>query len=87
MVFHDVEYGLDVRSTPRFDPSILNPTPTTPALLEAVAEIVIVPETFEPSIGLVIETVGGVVPEVSVVAVTDELCGLSFPDASKALTV
>src|SRR3989338_1180922 len=42
-------------------PSAMNCTPATAVLSEAVAEIVITPETVEPSEGLVIETAGGVV--------------------------
>src|SRR5438445_13893084 len=54
-------YGAAVTSAPRFAPSSLNCTPTTPTLSVALAETVTVPATVAPSAGAVIETVGGVV--------------------------
>src|SRR2546428_3631916 len=44
VVFHKREYGAAVTSAPRFAPSTLNCTPTTPTLSVALAETVIVPE-------------------------------------------
>src|SRR5437899_3356374 len=61
VVFQEVEKGDVVSSAPRLAPSSLNCTPTTPALSEALAETVTVPETIAPEVGAVIETVGGVV--------------------------
>ena len=61
VVFHDAEYGDVVSSAPRFAPSALNRTPETPALSEAVAEMVTVPETVVLCACAVKETVGGVV--------------------------
>jgi hypothetical protein len=49
-----------VTSAPRFAPSSLNCTPTTPTLSAALAETVVVPATVAPAAGAVIETVGGV---------------------------
>src|SRR5207245_4055284 len=46
-------------SAPRFAPSSLNCTPTTPTLSVARAETVTVPETVAPAAGAVIDTVGG----------------------------
>ncbi len=64
VVFHDTEYGAVVSSAPRFAPSSLNCTPTTPTLSLAVALTVTVPETVEPPVGLVTATLGGVVSPV-----------------------
>src|SRR5207247_7565452 len=61
MVAHKLAYGAVVSSAPRFAPSSLNCTPTTPTLSVALAETVIVPATVEPVAGAVSETVGGVV--------------------------
>ncbi len=55
-----IEYGEMVSSAPRFTPSRLNWTPETPTLSEAVADTVVVPDTVDPPVGEVIETVGGV---------------------------
>src|SRR5437899_6851383 len=63
VVSHEIEYGAVATSAPRFWPSSLNCTPTTPTLSEAVAETVVVPETVEPERGEVMLTVGGVVSE------------------------
>ena len=55
-------------SAPKFTPSILNCTPTTPMLSEAVAlSVTAEPETVEPFDGEVIETVG---KEISIGIVT-----------------
>src|SRR5439155_11845043 len=61
-VFHVTLYGLAVSSAPRFAPSTLNCTPTTPTSSLAVAETVTaVPDTVAPAAGAVTETVGAVV--------------------------
>src|SRR2546427_2473565 len=54
VVFHEREYGAAVTSAPRFAPSSLNCTPTTPTLSVALAETVTVPETVAPATGAVI---------------------------------
>ena len=62
VVFHVVEYGLVMSSVFKFAPSSLNWTPVMPILSEAFAETVTAePETVEPFVGAVIDTVGGVV--------------------------
>src|SRR5207247_908741 len=61
VVFQDIEYGAVVTSAPRFTPSSLNCTPTTPTSSVAFAETVIVPETEAPAAGAVMDTLGGVV--------------------------
>src|SRR5207247_4553039 len=61
VVFQEREYGAAVTSAPRFAPSSLNCTPTTPTLSVALAETITVPEMVDPADGSVIETVGGVV--------------------------
>src|SRR2546427_6159894 len=61
VVFQEIEYGAAVTSAPRFAPSSLNCTPTTPTLSVALAETVIVPATVAPAAGAVSETIGGVV--------------------------
>src|SRR5438876_4432268 len=61
VVFQETEYGATVTSAPRFVPSSLNCTPTTPTLSLALAETLIVPATEAPMAGAVIDTVGGVV--------------------------
>jgi len=59
VVFHEIEYGDVVSSVPRLLPSILNCTPMTPTLSDALAETVReVPETVAPLDGAVRETVG-----------------------------
>jgi hypothetical protein len=61
VVFNDCEYGAVLTAAPRFVPSIWNCTLATATLSEAVAAMVIVPETVAPEAGEVIDTVGGVV--------------------------
>src|SRR2546425_6341288 len=61
VVAHEMAYGAEVSSAPRFAPSSLNWTPTTPTLSVALAETVIVPATVAAAIGAVSETGGGVV--------------------------
>ena len=58
-----------VCSAPRLIPSSLYCTPTTPTLSEAVAEMVIVPETVADAAGEAIDTAGAVVSAASVVNV------------------
>ena len=62
-MFHDTEYGGDVSSMPRSALSSLNCTPATLTLSEAEAETTIVPDTLDPSLGLVSAAVGGSVSE------------------------
>ena len=45
----------------RDEPSSLNWTPATAMLSDAVADILMVPNCVEPVVGVVIDTVGGVV--------------------------
>src|SRR5438093_1061414 len=79
VVFHDVLYGELVSSAPRLAPSSLNWTPATPTLSEADADTVIVLETVDPLVGLVIDDVGLVVspgggaPDPMVIAKPEEL--------------
>ena len=61
VVFQETEYGALVSSAPKFVPSILNCTPATPTLSEALAVIVTVAGTVAPLLGEVMLTVGGVV--------------------------
>src|SRR6266403_770592 len=61
VVSHAIAYGAVVSSTPTFAPSRRNWTPTTPTLSDALALIVVVPETVAPFAGAVRLTVGGVV--------------------------
>jgi hypothetical protein len=61
VVFQETEYGALVSSAPKLMPSILNCTPTTPTLSEALAVKLVVPETVAPAAGDVTLTVGGVV--------------------------
>src|SRR6266853_4567729 len=61
VVFHEIEYGAPVSSAPTLAPSILNCTPATPTLSEALAVTVTVPDTVWPLPGEVMLTAGGVV--------------------------
>src|SRR5439155_9674857 len=80
-------YGLAVSSAPRFAPSTLNCTPTTPTLSDAVAETATaVPDTVAPAAGAVIETVGGVVSALLTVTVTAAEV-VVLPAASRATAV
>src|SRR5467141_2070224 len=60
-VFQETEYGALVSSAPKLVSSILNCTPTTPTLSEALAVTVTVPDIVWPLLGNVMLTVGGVV--------------------------
>ncbi len=62
-----VEYGADVSSAPWLPPSILNWTPATATLSEALAvRDTPLPETVAPLLGAVMLTVGGVVSQAEV---------------------
>src|SRR6266850_379735 len=56
-----IAYGDVASSAPRFTPSSLNCTPTTPRLSLALADTVVAPETVAPFAGAVIATDGAVV--------------------------
>ena len=60
-VSQGIEYGALVSSAPKLTLSILNCTPTTPTLSEALALNVTVPDIVAPFAGDVMLTVGGVV--------------------------
>src|SRR5881409_4292713 len=85
VVFHEREYGAANTSAPRFAPSSLNCTPTTPTLSVALAETVVVPATVEPAAGAVIDTVGGVVSLKTVTLTAAAVAVL--PAASRATAV
>src|SRR5437667_990090 len=85
VVFQEIEYGAVVTSAPRFTPSSLNCTPTTPTLSVASADTVIVPDTVAPVDGAVMETVGGVV-SLKTVTLTATAVAV-FPAASRATAV
>src|SRR5438094_10169852 len=91
VVFHDIEYGGDASSDPNAAPSSFNWTPTTPTLSEAVDEIITVPETGEPSMGVATDTAGGVVSDVGGAALlTLTVTGADVPElpaASRATAV
>jgi len=92
VVFHEIEYGAAVTSAPRFTPSSLNCTPTTPTLSVALAETVTVPETEAPATGAVMETAGGVASFTTVnmlvlVAVPPGVVTLSGPVVAPVGTV
>src|SRR5439155_9632550 len=85
-------YGAAVTSAPRFAPSSLNCTPTTPTLSVALAETVTVPETEAPATGAVMETAGGVASFTTVntlvlVAVPPGVVPLSGPVVAPVGTV
>src|SRR6266851_5636773 len=87
-VFQATEYGAVVTSVPRFEPSSLNWTPTTPTLSVAVALTVVVPVTVAPFAGAVIATVGGVVSGVGFETVTETGADVVvLPAASRATAV
>src|SRR5947209_14484621 len=85
VLFHETAYGTVVTSAPRFAPSSLNCTPTTPTLSVALAEIVIVPVTVESAAGAVMDTAGGVVSLNTVTLTAAEVA--TFPAASRATAV
>src|SRR5205809_2699086 len=86
VVIQERVYGAAVTSAPRFAPSSLNCTPTTPTLSVALAETVIVPETVAPAAGAVIETVGGVVSGGAAVVNVTSTDVARFPAASRDFT-
>src|SRR5262249_44897875 len=63
-----VVHGELVSSAPRFAPSSLNWTPTTPTLSDAFAVTEITPETVAPASGELTETVGGLLSHATVAA-------------------
>jgi hypothetical protein len=79
------EYGTVVSSVPTGEPSSLNWTPETASLSAAVAASVSAPET-EPAAGEVMATVGAVVSQAEVDAVSGA-CADTFPEKSTAWTV
>src|SRR5207237_122816 len=81
---HERAYGAVITSAPRFAPSSLNCTPTTPTLSVALAETVTMPETVAPAAGAVIDTVGGVVS--ATVTLTAAAVAV-LPAASRATAV
>src|SRR2546426_887177 len=85
VVSHAIAYGAIVSSTPTLAPSRRNWTPTTPTLSDALALIVVVPETVAPFAGAVRLTVGGVV-SLSTVPVTAAAVAV-LPAASRATAV
>ena len=87
-VFQGIEYGALVSSAPKLTLSILNCTPTTPTLSEALALKLVVPETLAPETGDVMLTVGGVVSAgdpLATVTVTES--EVVLPAASRATAV
>ncbi len=88
-VSQGIEYGALVSSAPKLRPSILNCTPITPTLSEALAVKLVVPETVAPETGDVMLTVGGVVsagdPLATVTVTGSEVVRL--PAASRATAV
>src|SRR2546422_543879 len=85
VVSHASAYGAIVSSTPTFAPSRRNWTPTTPMLSDALALIVVVPETVAPFAGAVRLTVGGVVSLSTVTVIAAAVAVL--PAASRATAV
>src|SRR5438552_2324842 len=83
VVFQEIEYGAVVTSAPRFTPSSLNCTPTTPTLSVASADTVTVPTTEAPGVGEEMETVGGLLSTVTLIAAAVAV----FPAASRATAV
>src|SRR5256885_6624784 len=83
-VFHETEYGADVRSAPSAAPSSVNCTPTTATLSPAEAVTLTVPLTIAPSVGALRTTVGGVVSPASVTDASFE-GGPTLPAASCAV--
>src|SRR5213594_2144150 len=86
VVFHERTCGAVVTSAPRFAPSSLNCTPTTPTLSVALAETVTVPATVEPAAGAVMDTVGGVVSGNAAVVNVKSAETARFPAASRDFT-
>src|SRR5207245_11801146 len=88
VVFQETEYGATVTSAPRFVPSSLNCTPTTPTLSVALAETVTAPDTEALAAGAVIDTAGGVVSGTGLFTVTLTAAEVALlPAASRAAAV
>src|SRR5205823_1235260 len=89
VVSHESEYGAVMSSAPRFAPSSLNCTPTTPTLSLVVAvTVAAVPDTVAPFVGAVIETTGGVVSGTVLETVTVTVADVAvLPAASRATAV
>src|SRR5439155_4970281 len=85
VVFQETAYGATVTSAPRFVPSSLNCTPTTPTLSLALAETVTVPDTVAPGVGEAMEMVGGVLSTVTLTAA--EVVWLPAPSRATAVTL
>src|SRR5262249_22019046 len=85
LVSHVSEYGALVRTPPRVVPSSRNWTRATAWSSPALAVTVIDPLTLEPSLGLVSETVGGVVSAGTTTLASFE-GGPTLPAASSAST-
>jgi len=83
VVFHVMAYGGMVASNPRFVPSSLNWTLTTPTLSVALADTTTVPVNVVPAAGAVTVTVG----EVMSFRITVKLVAVVLPTASRAVTV
>src|SRR5438128_618925 len=86
VVFQETEYGATVSSAPRFTPSSLNCTPTTPTLSVALAATVIVLATVVPAVGAVMETAGGVVSAGAAVVKVKSPETARLPTASRDFT-
>ena len=83
--FHEIEYGAAVVSAPRLAPSRRNWTPTTPTSSDAIAPMVVVPDTVALFAGAVMLTVGGAV-SLETVTVT-EVAVVVLAAASRATAV
>jgi hypothetical protein len=83
--FQLILYGAVITSAPRFAPSKINWTPTTPTLSLALAETVVVPETTEPPLGAEMLTVGAILSMFTVTLTPEEVVVL--PAASLARAV
>src|SRR5687767_5341613 len=71
VVFREIEYGEVESSTPTLFPSSLNCTPATPTLSDALAAMLMTPETVEAGPGEDNETVGRIVSGTVVVKLVD----------------
>src|SRR5678815_3520724 len=81
-----MEYGADVTSAKRLEPSILNCTPAMPTLSDAFAETPTdVPESGDPLAGAAIDTLGAVESLLTVTVIAVEVVRL--PAASLATAV
>ena len=87
-VFSVVEYGALKSSDFKAIPSSSKRTPITPTLSEAFAEIVMVLETTAPSLGAVMDTVGGIVSPPLLFTVTEMVEEEAvLPAASRAMAL